>query len=63
LNEAQENLNISDVIVRLKELRRLDLTTREDDSYIDKEYCIDGQYIESSDVDKLIRLLEEQNAL
>jgi hypothetical protein len=60
LNEASENLNISDVISRLLSLQRVDIDTLDNGEFIEKHERIeeDGRYIISEDLDKLISELK-----
>jgi len=60
INEAQENLNISDVISRLLSLQRVDIDTQDNGEFIEQDERIedDGMYIRSKDLDKLISELK-----
>jgi hypothetical protein len=60
LNEASENLNISDVISRLLSLQRVDIYPLDNGEFIEKHEQIeeDGMYIISEDLDKLISELK-----
>ncbi len=60
-NESEEKLNISDVISRLKSIRRFNLAHyRADEFGIDteREYDGNGDYIDSYEIDDVIRDLE-----
>jgi hypothetical protein len=60
LNEASENLNISDVISRLLSLQRVDIDTQDNGEFIEQDERIedDGRYIRSEDLDRLISELK-----
>ena len=61
LNEASENLNISDVISRLLSLQRVDIDTQDNGEFIEQDERIeeDGKFIRSKDLDKLISELKQ----